>query len=245
MATELQVPEEIRIRLSEIAESVMAEVEIANDFEVNDPASATLAGEQLQAITRLVKSLDNERLSYTRPYDQLKSDIKGEYDKPTEKLNTAAKALRARLTEYLNEQERIRQDALRAEQQRIERERREAAEKLEAEQARLAKLKSADAIERAQARIEDAAAKVDETSIATAIVPQAAKVAGFGLRDNWVPEYRDGSLDELVKAAAQNPKLLRYLTFETVEINRVVKAMRDGADIPGVTPVNHPISTVR
>lgn len=246
-ASRLPIPAEITERLIDVMSTALLEAEIAEDFQVNDEASAALAGEQLSAVAKMIKRLDEERLGYTRPYDALKADIKTEYDKPVAKLQSASKALRSRLSAWADEQERKRQELLRQERERIERERAEAAKALAREEERLAKLKSAGAQERAADRVEDAKVALEQASVSTPLVAAPAKVKGFSQRKELKADYQQSDIVALAAAVVANPRLAHYLLHNTVEINKVVKAMQSGATdiIPGLKLVEATITSAR
>lgn len=246
-ATRLPIPAEITTRLIDVMATALLEAEIAEDFQVNDEASAALAGEQLSAVAKMIKRLDEERLGYTRPYDALKADIKAEYDKPVAKLQTASTALRSRLSAWTNEQERKRQELLRLERERIERERAEAAKALAREEERLAKLKSAGAQERAAERVEEAKEALHQASVSAPLVAAAPKVKGFSQRKELKADYEGSDIVALAQAVVANPRLAKYLLHNTVEVNKVVKSMQAGATdiIPGLRLVEATITSTR
>lgn len=242
---QLPIPEAVHVSVRDLLSEAMASVEIATGFTIANQDDASVAAEQLSGIAKLRKRADDERLSITRPYDDLKSRIIATYAEPGSKLGEAERLLRAELTRWtLAEQARVAEEQ-RIENARLEQERRKAQEIADREAERLAKLKTPEARAKAEARIEEAQERVTIAETTTAIVAPVAKTKGFGLRDNWQPSYEPDALATLVKAAAENPKMLIYLQLNTVQIGSVVKAMKAATDIPGVRAVNNKTSAVR
>lgn len=249
----LAVPAAIKEFASNAMKRALEMVDIATDYKIETQEDADLAGTQLRAMVQFRKDTDTLRLEQTRPIDKLKSDIKAEFDPALSKAGEAETLLRAELTRWTREQQRIADEARRAAEIQAEKDRKAAAEALEREEARLATLKTAQAQERAQERVETAQARFQEAQVtAPTKIAAPAKVSGFSLRDNWQPEFTEGSLAELVAAVAGVPvadlkraPLLRYLQLDKVAIGKVVKAMADATDIPGVRAVNNQTSAVR
>lgn len=241
------IPLPIQQRLGEINMEIINEIEIAEEFQITDDESAKLAGEQLQSISKLIRRFTDERMGHTRQLDSVKSAIMSGYAGPVSKLEAGSLALRQRLTKWLDRREAERQAQIRAEQDRIERERREAEAALAREQERAAALKTDAARARAETRIEDAAAKVEEAQVSAPVVAAAAKVKGFGVRKELVADYEASDMQALIAAAASNQKLARYLQPNTVEINKMVKAMQASVTdvIPGLKLVERTITTSR
>lgn len=218
-------------------------VEIATDFKIESQADADIAAEQLVSLKKFLDAHDATRKELTDPYRLTGAAIKAEFDKATDKGGVAEKLLRSALTAWTVEQNRLAQ----IEKDRLEKirkqEEEEAAKKLAGELARADTLKTPAAQARAAERIEEAAARVEEASVRTVAVAAPAKTKGFGLRDNWQPEY--GNLQDLIVAAAANPKLAINLTWNTAQITATVKALKSNTDIPGVTAKNNQTSAVR
>lgn len=245
--TNIPAVAEIRERLAPLMDEVLREVEIATDFKVEDDEGATLAGEQVSAVAKLAKKLNDERLEKTRPIDELKAEIKALYDEPINKLEFAGQVLRRELAGFVQRREAERAEQRRIEQERIDRERREAEAELRREQERLSALKSTAAIERAQDRIEQASAKVEQAQITAPTVAAAAKIKGFGVRKTLVVDWDNFDKASFIKAAAANPKLQKYLLPDKAEINKVVRAMQSAATdvFPDLPMIEQAITTVR
>lgn len=220
----------------EIIGMVQNSVEMADVYVIDTQEMADLAGEDLKALARLKKQTEDARLSITRPLDAAKKAAMDVYRPLIERIEAADSILRRKLNAYLTEQDRIRREA----EAEAERSRRAELAKLEQEQAAARAAAEAaieandevalDAAMEKAAEIED---KALETECAPTNIAKAEKVSGI----NQAVTYVAGEIDlaALVAAAAANPDLLVYLSPNTTEINRVVKALRERANIPGVS----------
>jgi len=218
-------------------------VEIATGFTVETAEDAAIASEQLKGLNQFNKSYDAKRKEITDPYRQIGADIKAEFDVALNKGAEAENLLRSALAAYVKREEEKARVAREAAEKQARIEREEAAEKLAREQARAATLKTPEAQEKARDRIEAAEAEVENAAVAAVVVQAPAKVAGFSVRDNWQPEY--GNINDLIKAAAADPKLAAYLTWNTKECSATVKALKARTDIPGIRAVNNTTTAVR
>ncbi len=143
-------------------------------------------------------------------------------------------------------------------EQRLEQERRKAErEAAEAEQRR----RDAEALEQAAALADQGHAEVAELVIEQAIAApapvvsqptKAVEVAGVSTRENWQPVYVGASPGQTWKdlTADQQAGVMRMLPREYCmpdesKIRGVVKAMKGGTKIPGVTPFDAGTVVVR
>jgi colicin import membrane protein len=195
-------------------------VETAKAFVIDSPELAAIAGDDLKEIARRLKAMEEERMSFTRPLDEVKKRLMDKYRPYIERLQQADSILRTGLLGWQRkERDRI-AELQRIEQARLDEERRELEKKLE-------KAKP-------PAKVAELEQKLQEADIAPrqGIAP-AIKVQGVSTRQRW----KLASVDKLalVKAAAENPKLLMYLLVDESAINKVAVAMGENTDIPGVT----------
>lgn len=218
-------------------------VTIATDFKIETQADAELAAKQLSAITAFVKKNEEKRLEITNPYRDIGIKIKAEFDQAGAKAGEATTALRALLLDYTKQQAALAELRRQAEEKRLAQERADAQAAADKEAAKLQTLKTPEAQAKAADRLDAATAKVDELASTAVVTEKAATLKGFSVRNNWQPEY--GDINELIKAAAANPKLARYLTWDTVAIGKQVKASELDTDIPGVRAVNKQTTAVR
>lgn len=202
------------------AEKVSSDfVTLAKAFVVDSQEMAEIAGEDLKEIARRLKAMEEERLSFTRPLDDVKKRLMDKYRPHTERLQEADRILRGALLSW---QKAEREKAAAEQRQRDEAARKER-EKLEAQLAKAATPAKQEAI---MARIDEAA--VSHTAVAVAPV----KVSGVATRTRW--KVRSIDLPALVKAAAANPKLLQYLAPVEAELNKLGVALGPNAEVPGV-----------
>lgn len=218
-------------------------VTVAHDFKIETQQDAELAATQLSAITAFVKKNEEKRLSITNPYRDIGIRIKAEFDQAGTKAGEATTALRRLLTEWTTEQARLAEAARLAEEKRLAAERQAAQEEADRQAAKLETLKTPEAQAKAADRLEAASARVEELASTAVVLAKPAALKGFSLRNNWQAEY--GNIQELIVAAAANPKLARFLTWDTAAITKQVKASEADTDIPGVRAINNKTSAVR
>lgn len=241
----LPIPTEVTQAVRRVLDEALTFVEIATDFNITTQADADVAGEQLRGIVKLRKAAEDERKNFTRPYDDLKSRIMAEYKPSSDKLGQAESMLREELTRWVRDQERIAEEARRAEQERIDAERKAAEAAAAKEAAKLESLKTPAARARAEERLEEALRRHDEAAVTAPTVAAPRKTTGFGLRDNWVPQYEADALDKILAAVAARPELKAYLVLDTAAIARSVKVTKANTNIPGVKAVNEKLSVAR
>lgn len=238
----LAIPANIQQSITKVVAGALEYVEIVENFVINNAEDAELAGKQLTALSKFQKDHDEERLEYTRPYTALASSIKAAYDEPLSKAKTAETALKRALGVWTDaENERI-EKLRKAEEDRIALERRQAQDKLDAEEKRLGSLKSAPAIERAQERVEAAVAAVEEIAVTAPVRYVAPKIGGFTQRDNYVPQIASNALTQIIEAiAAGRTDLLQFVMLNEPELKKVAKVLKLNLKVPGVTVVNEKI----
>ncbi len=230
--------------------------ELALAIEIDCPEMFQTAGDELRAITKREKEIDELRLSLTRPIDESKRRIMDLFRTPLERLQEASGLLRRSMTAYQTAErekadklrreaeakaraEREEQERIRREAERVERQAREDAEALRrAGDAAAAEAAEAEASRAAETAAE-AQAQVDLAEIAPPSLPSVAppKATGISTRQNWKAEVID--LRELIIAAAAaasigDTTLLGYLLPNEKAIGQVARALKDQARIPGV-----------
>jgi len=172
------------------AEKLVAETEVmATSYEnyvVSSQENYADAGEVLKAIKTKAKSLDELRKSLTKPLDESKKRIMEFFKSPLDSLEQAEKTIKSAMISWHQEQERIR---LAEERRLAELQRKEAEElqkKVEAELAKAASLKTDKAKEAAQARAEEAQAKIEMVnSYVPTVESKVEAVAGISKRTVW------------------------------------------------------------
>jgi len=208
----------------------------AKAIQVTDQASLTRASELLLA----GKDLEKTIRAYFAPLKQAAHTAwKAVCDREnlelsritpiTERLNRAA-------ADYTAEQERKRLEAItairRAEDQRRQIEEKALREAQEAEM-RARAAKNEEDRERARAEVDailDKAIEEETKLVPSFIIPEAPKSEGLSMRDCWDFEITDEALI---------PR--EYLVPDESKLRRVVKAMKDKTNIPGIRAVNRPI----
>jgi len=174
-----------------------------------------------------------------------------------DKVVEAKKLAKSKAAVWQDEQERIRrqeEERLQAEARRIADEQaRVAREAAEAERKRIEaeeeaeRLKLAEEAERAGASIDEVTAiletplyepePVPEVIPVPVVLPTVAptfqKSSGFSVRYNYGAIFND--IMPLIKAAAANPFMAQYLSFNEQAINAQARASKDAFNMPGCT----------
>jgi len=219
---ELRVPSQTERAVVNIAEA-------ARSIEVVDKPSADKASELIVAGKKLIKAIKEYFDPMKKAADESKRRILETERQELSKIEPIVSELSAKVSRWLADEERRRREAEEA-KRRAELERMRLEAELEA------KAREADGIknESERRRIEDQiitdAARREAELEPIPEVPAAAKADGVSLRDNWTFEIIDESLI---------PR--EYLIPDEVKIRKVVVAMKDKTNIPGVKAINRPI----
>jgi hypothetical protein len=107
--------------------------------------------------------------------------------------------------------------------------------------------------EEARQKVEEGERKAAEAQLAAAALPmaevrEAAKVAGFGLRDAWSAEATVEETEAVLLIAAAltaRPELAGLLKVDWPAANRMAKALRRNFNVPGLRAVNKPVPVSR
>jgi hypothetical protein len=218
--TQLRVVEQLPAAET-LARHGASALELVEAFVVNDDATYQLAGEELQAIQRREKALNDQRMAITRPIDEAKSQVMNLFRGPVETLGKAAGILKAKMLGYSQ------QVAQRAAEERAQAERlaQQERDRLAAEAAALRAAGNAG-----EAEVKEQVATM--IVAAPAAQPEAPKVAGVSERKTVDFEIVD--LHALVKHVAQHPELVGLLTFDSVKLRAHVKSMGMACTTPGL-----------
>ena len=211
--------------------------ELAEAYVIDSPEVAEAAGEDLKRLTAEYKRVEEMRFAITRPLDEAKKQAMSAFKPYLDKIEAATSTLRQSLNRWLlAERKRVEEEDAKRRQAEAEAAAKVRAEAEAAERLFDKAIESNDAqlAEQAVAQAEAAQAEAEVLAVATsAPVERAQKLGGISQSSTW--RTKDVNLHELVKAAASNPDLLDYLTFDKVKINKVVKALGARHNIPGVT----------
>ena len=177
--------------------------------------------------------------------DAEKAAIEAENRRIRQEAEAKAAAERAKADEIARELQRKVREAQEAQQRAIAEGNAKAAAKAAQEAAR--------ASEQAKAALEDGAAKAAQTELAAAaqvsaaVVPEAVKIAGSSVKDNWqaalAPGFtEDKALLEICKAiAAGRAELLPLVKVDTAArgpLNKLASALKGAMNVPGYVTVN-------
>ena len=241
---------EITITPEAIAEAAGAEQMLmaAQAYQITTVTEYTAAGEELKRIKGKAKSLEERRVSMTKPLDESRKRIMEFFRQPLMFLADAELAIKRSLGAYDEDLRRQREEAerLAAEVARKERERMQAdaakqeqaaRAKREAEEAKARALeaqgRAVEADAKRQAAAEREALRLREAEALRAAaesMPQAPvvhmeapKVAGVSTRQAWKYQVTDFRL---------LPR--EYLIADDSAIGKVVRALGDRTNIPGI-----------
>lgn len=206
---------------------------VAESYQaITDATVYELACADLQELNSLAKQWEEERLDQTRPLDATKKRVMDAYRGALDAATQGVAHLKARINDYLNEQERIRltREAearrIQEEAQRKADEEAAAARRAAEEAQRLAQqAQTPEEQERAATVLAEAAAKVEEATqtvaeVMTAPTPivatTAPKVAGIQRKTTWRGECHNftelaiavgiGALIEVIRAQPEAGK---------------------------------------
>lgn len=248
-----EIPAEVQQNVATVTERAGREIVVASD------ADYTFAGKQVLEIAAQAKALEAKRKELIAPALEQQRRINDFFRVPIEACQEARKRIDRAMGAYEAEQRRIREEAERAareaarkERERMEREAAAAAEKArqarEREEAKARELEAAGRAERAEAMRAQAEAReaqrqadIDAQRAAAAAVPEqpvvhheAPKAAGISTRTDYDFEIVDSAL---------LPR--EYLVPDEVAIRRVVRALKDRTNIPGIRLIEKRVSTAR
>lgn len=183
----------------------------AESLEIRTVTEYETAGQLIPPLGKLRRELMNERLSQTRPIDAQKSAIMEAYREAEAPMIAAENLVKKAMLAWR-----------RREEERAAEERRRAEAEAERERQRLERL-----ADKAEARGDVAKAEQFEQRadavVATAAVADVPKVDGTAIRKSWHFEVVD---------AAAIPR--NYLVPDEKAIARVVTALKDRTEIPGI-----------
>lgn len=206
-------------------------LETARAYQIDSQEMRDMAGDDLQQIKRLQKSIEGQRLELTAPLNAVVKRINDLFRPPKDWLDEAERMLKGAIIGYdqaqaekAAEEQRQRDDAVRAERERLA--------------AVAEKAREAGRVEEAQAM-----AQVAEMVIAPPVTVPVQKTAGISTRSNWTAEVVD--LMELVKAVAAGTQPLSLLQADTTRLTQMAKALKAELNIPGVRAVENTIISAR
>lgn len=230
------VPASTQQQLEQIASTATA---LAEAYVIDSNEMAQAANDDLRKIKAEYKRVEDMRFAITRPLDEAKRQATAAFKPYLDKLAAAEGTLKGALSQWLlAEQARVRREQEEARRREQEEADRLAAQQAEAERAFDAAVEAGDAAEaeRALALAEEVRAQEELQQIAPAQnVAAVQKLEGTSARRSYKVESID--LLELVQSAAEKPELLDFLSANSVEINKLVRARGLKHGIPGVKVV--------
>jgi hypothetical protein len=221
---------------TELERQVNNFVGIAGAYRAIDQGSLAKASELLLAAKELETKIKDFFAPLKAKAHATWKEICNTENQELWKLKPVIDALSRSIASYKAEQERKRREAelerIRVEQEKKRLEEEALRKAMEAENRAKAE-KDEAACQAAQAEADRILAQAadEEKKIAPAsIVPEAPKTKGLAMRENWDFEIVD---------EAAIPR--EYLIPDEVKIRKIVKAMKDKTNIPGIRVFNRPI----
>jgi len=219
---ELKVPSQTELAVVNITEA-------ARSIEVIDKASADRASELIVAGKKLIKQVKEYFEPMKKAADESKRRILETERQELSKIEPIVSELSAKVSRWLADEERRRREAEEA-KRRAEMERLRLEAELEAKAREAAQIKNEAERRFVEDQIITEAAQREAELQPVPDIPAPAKADGVNLRDNWTFEIVDESLI---------PR--EYLIPDEVKIRKVVVALKDKTNIPGVKAINRPI----
>lgn len=195
----------------EVTSGITALEKFAASYTVTTPEQFQAGAADLQRVKGMQKKLEETRTGITGPMNAALKKVNDFFRAPAEKLVAIEQLIKRKLGAYHEEQQRI----AAAEQAKADERARKEREKLEQ---RAAAAEASGKVEKAAALQTQAA-----TVVAPVIVREAPKVAGVQMRDAW-------------KFQVVDPNLVprEYLVVDETKIRKVVAALKQDTNIPGV-----------
>lgn len=234
----------------------------ARSMVIDSDAMYQCAAEDLAAVKKRAKDLEEQRTGIVKPLNEAVKRINDLFRAPLDFLTQAESTIKRSMLTYQDEQEKKRRQEearLRAEAEKKaaeERARIEAQRKADEERARLetekleaerqAALTKGDTVAAAkiEAKVEKVAevaeikaASSEQQAAAVFVAPVAATIVaptvkGVATKSVWKAEVENKLL--LVQFVAANPQFLNLLDPATKELNAIAKALKSNANIGGV-----------
>lgn len=250
-------PAEARGELVEIDDKAQAVAvdasqvgEQAAELQVVDQQSYEAGAQFLISIARKRKELQELKRHLSEPIKEAQRRIDDFLAAPIKALEGAEGTLKARITAYRTEQERIereaRQKAIREAEERQRKEREEAEAARKAAQAKMDEAtneRERDEAARAIVQAEQAVLEAETVVALVAPVQTAPKVKGVGMRANWSAEVVD--LPALMRAALEKPELLAFVQVNQQALNAHARLAKDTFSVPGCRVIKEETATVR
>ncbi len=214
---------------SQTERAVVNIAEAARSIEVVDKASADKASELIVAGKKLIKAIKEYFEPMKKAADESKRRILETERQELSKIEPIVSELSTKVSRWLADEERRRREAEEA-KRRAEMERLRLEAELEAKAREAERIKNESERRLVEDRIIDEVARKEAELQPVPDIPAPAKAEGVSLRENWTFEIVDESLI---------PR--EYLIPDEVKIRKVVVALKDKTNIPGVKAINRPI----
>lgn len=202
------------IKSQETKELIKSSTSLAKNYDsflVTNSNEFRDAGEDLRMIKSQLKMIEEKRLEITRPMDEAKKAVMGFFKPFTDRLSSAETRVKKAMADWKREE-----DA------RIREQQRRAAEKAKKEEDRLRAQAEAAREKGKELRAEVLEERADMI-IPDPIVTSAPKVEGISTRTIW--KFRIIDPEKIPRT---------YMTIDEKKIGGVVRALKDGTDIPGI-----------
>jgi len=215
IVTRINAPDEATLTLD-----AQKALDLARSMVIDSPPMMDIAASELRQIKAKYKSLEEQRVSLTKPLDQTKRGIMDLFRAPLEYLDQAEKAIKTAMVTYNRkiEQERAAEAARQAELARKE------AEKLAAQ---AAKAEAAGKVEKAA----ELQARAEAATMVAPIVQEVHKAAGISTRKVYHAEVTDKMA--LLQFIVQAPMFANLVAEDAAALNALARAQKESFQIPG------------
>lgn len=246
--------------LNKSAETMLSN---AKAIVIDSQSMFEVAAEELQAVKKKAKELEEQRTGLVSPLNDVVKKINAMFKPPMEFLASAESIIKRAMLTYTDEQDRRRREEeararAKAEEEaarqraKIAQEQAAAAERARLEQVRLEEerqaalaagntvmaekiaAKAEGAAEAAEAKQDGLAEAAATIQAAPVVVPLAEAPKAAGISSRGVWKGEVTDKLELVKYIAQNPQFLHLLDASQKEINSLAKALKGNCQVAGL-----------
>lgn len=185
-------------------------------IEIKDEAEYSILADKLNYSKKTLKQISDRRLAMTAPIREIvkkiDDSVKSTFSDPLELINTG---LNQSILEYKAEQIRLERVRIAEEKERIA--------KFEAE----AKAKVPEMEEQIEATAQQALQVAEQAKPIEAQTKVKTTMGAMSVVSRFVFDPENSNILELCKHVVASPELAKYLQFNTVEINKNLKPLKD------------------
>lgn len=249
-------------------------LDTAKELVIDSPAMYEVAAEDLQAVKKKAKDLEEQRTKLVAPLNQVVKDINAMFKPPAEFLAQAESTLKSSMLTYSQEQERLRREEearqraaaeaaaarerarleqeaaatrerARLEQERLEQERLEAIAAGNTVKAETIAAKSEGVAAQAEAKLDGIAEVAACVQVAPVVATIAEAPKVSGISTRGVWKATVTDMAAFLAHVAANPDLVGLVKVNETALNQMAKALKANLNIPGVKPEEERVMSAR